>query len=983
MRQFILLSTIFTFIFLLNSCNSNETNEEKPAIGLVKYVNPFIGTGGHGHTFPGATMPFGMVQLSPDTRLEGWDGCGGYHFTDSIIYGFSHTHLSGTGIPDYGDVLFMPNSGKIYLNNGFNGKKGYSSKFKKENEKAEAGYYSVLMENKIRAELTSTLRAGMHQYTFPEGDSSHFILDLLHRDKVLDSEINILSDSEISGFRISSDWAAEQHIYFYAQFSKAFKSSGIAINEKIKAGLTNTKGKNLKAYFLFDTEENEKIILKVGISAVSIEGAKQNLQKEIPDFDFQKIKKQNQMAWEKQLSKIEVSGESIKDQKTIFYTALYHSMIAPNLFMDVDKNYRGMDKNIHKAIDYQHHTVFSLWDTYRATHPLFTIIEQKRTTDFIKTFLSQFEQGGRLPMWELAANYTNCMIGYHAIPVIADAYKKDIRDFDVQKAYNAMKHSANRDYEGLDLYRKYGFIPAEKEGSSVSKMLEYAYDDWCIAQMALELGNEKDFEIYTKRAQFYKNIFDKKTGFMRAKLHNRWFSPFDPSEVNYNYTEANCWQYSFYVPQDISGFMNLLGGKNALDKKLDQLFTTSSETSGRHQPDITGLIGQYAHGNEPSHHMAYLYNYVGKAWKTQEKVREILETLYWNNPEGLSGNEDCGQMSSWYVLSALGFYSVTPGSDVYAIGVPNFEEAKINLENGKSFIIKTLNLNPKNIYIQSAKLNGKKYDKSFIKHEDILNGGELIFEMGNTPNKAWASNEKNCPVTKIEKLPIVPVPFIAKGEKTFFDSIYVELGSIDSNSEIFFEIDSGFQVYEKPILLSETSNINFYTEKNGEKSAVLNSTFYKIPKNRKIEIKSEYANQYAAGGNLALIDFIRGNDNFQTGSWQGYEGQDLEFIVDLGESQGIKKLALGCLQDQNSWIWMPEMVEFSVSLDGEKFTSIGKIYNEIDEKADGGITFDFEQQTNTKARFIKVFAKSKMKCPEWHKGAGGKCWIFVDELIVE
>jgi predicted alpha-1,2-mannosidase len=672
------------FIIIFSSCKI-ETNKE-----ITDYVDTFIGTGGHGHTYPGASLPFGMVQLSPDTRIEGWDGCSGYHYSDNIVYGFSHTHLSGTGVGDYCDILFMPQLGGAKFNSGYetNVDNGYASRFSKKNEKTSPGYYSTYLDDyNIKVELTSSKRVGFHKYTYPKNKQQSIIIDLTHRDEVLESSIKIINDSTIAGMRKSRSWAQNQYIYFYARFSKKIINYKIALNDTIQENISEANNKNIKLIVNFDPTSTNTILSKVAISSVSIAGAKNNLGSEIQEWDFENIRKQAKKTWEKELQKIEIEGT--KKQKTIFYTSLYHSLLIPNLFMDMDGKYRGTGLKIHQANDFTNYTIFSLWDTYRATHPLFTIIEQKRTSDFIKTFLNQYKNGGQLPVWELAGNYTGCMIGYHSIPVIADAYVKGIRDFDINLAYNAMKHSAMQKHLGLDSYKKYGFIPGHLEHESVSKTLEYAYDDWCIATIAKDLNKTQDNKIFTKRAQSYKNIFDTKTGFMRAKNYGLWKYPFNPSEVDFNYTEANSWQYSFYVPQDVSGLIKLLGGNTNFVNKLDSLFLANPQTKGRTQADITGLIGQYAHGNEPSHHIAYLYNFAQKPWKTQEKVNKILNTLYTNKPDGLCGNEDCGQMSSWYILSSLGFYPVTPGSNIYIIGLPIHKKASINLENGNTFVIKS------------------------------------------------------------------------------------------------------------------------------------------------------------------------------------------------------------------------------------------------------------------------------------------------------
>ncbi|HLU51278.1 MAG TPA: GH92 family glycosyl hydrolase, partial [Flavobacteriaceae bacterium] len=667
--------------------------------------------------------------------------------------------------------------------------------------------------------------------------------------------------------------------------------------------------------------------ITIGISAVDEKGAQKNWHEEIGNKAFQEVYIDAQSTWETQLKKIVVESNN-DDYKTNFYTALYHTMIAPNLYQDVDGRYRGMDLEIHKTNDFEYYTVFSLWDTYRAAHPLYTLIEEDRTNDFINTFLAKYDEGGIMPIWDLSANYTGCMIGYHAVPVIADAYLKGIRGYDTEKALEAMKHSATRDKLGLKNYKEFGFIPVEEESESVSKTLEYAYDDWTIAQMAKAMNKTDDYKTYTERAQYYKNVFDPETQFMRGRFRNTWFAPFDPYEVNFNYTEANSWQYSFYVPQDISGFANLLGGKQGLETQLDKLFTAKTETSGRNQADITGLIGQYAHGNEPSHHMAYLYNFVNKPHKTQEKVHQILTELYTNAPDGISGNEDCGQMSAWYVFSSLGFYPVTPASNQYIIGTPLFDKATINLENGKQFTVVAENLSEENIYIESAILNGKPLLQSYISHETVMNGGELVFNMTNQPS-AWATQDSNIPKTAIEDHLIVPVPFIAKGDVAFKNSTEVVLENVDKEAVIYFALnDSDFKIYSEPITLSEPMLLKIYSEKNGVKSATAATQFHKINPDISIKLETEYANQYNGGGNDALIDGIYGTQDFRTGTWQGYHNTDLIATVDLGKETRVESIGMNFLKDQKSWIFLPSEVIFLGSKDGKAFKKIASFDTE-------------------------------------------------------
>ncbi|HEY9114572.1 MAG TPA: GH92 family glycosyl hydrolase, partial [Bacteroidales bacterium] len=588
--------TAFLFLILISLLSACD---KKTELREADYVDPFIGTGGHGHTFPGATVPFGMVQLSPDTRKDTWDGCSGYHYSDSTILGFSHTHLSGTGIGDYGDIRFMPTVGKLITNVGSPGKKGYASFFSHDREKAEVGYYAVYLESyDIYVALTATERAGFHHYRFPKTDSAHIVIDLLQSvitETILESEVNILSDHEIAGFRRTDGWSDNQYVYFYAEFSKPFESFGVVDDRLQVKGKNSLTGTKLQAFVNFSTKAGEDVFVKVGISAVDVEGAKNNLKTEIPGWNFDSTRYEAKQKWQKQLEKIQVKGGTM-EQKRTFYTALYHTMIAPNLYSDADHRYRGHDMQIHSDSSFNMYTVFSLWDTFRTLHPLFTIIERERSVDLINAMLDMYKHDGLLPVWELAANETNCMIGYHAVPVIVDAYRKGIRGFDAHLALEAMKASANANQFGLEEYRNKGYIPADREGESISRTLEYAYDDWCIAEMARMLGDEDTYREFTERAQYFKNLYDKESGFFRGKSNGSFVEPFDPTQVNFMLTEANTWQYNFFVPQDINTHIEMLGGDEAYAKKLDELFTTNAELTGRVQSDITGLIGQYAHG---------------------------------------------------------------------------------------------------------------------------------------------------------------------------------------------------------------------------------------------------------------------------------------------------------------------------------------------------------------------------------------------------
>jgi predicted alpha-1,2-mannosidase len=968
------------FFFLKTTLINSQTD-------FLPFVNPFIGTDAHGHTYPGAVAPFGMVQLSPDTRLDGWDGASGYHYSDSLIYGFSHTHLSGTGVSDYCDVLFMPFTGKVELEN-----KNYASSFKKSKEHAEAGYYSVFLEkDKIKAELTATERVGIHRYTFPKNrENGHLLIDLRHRDEVLSSQMTLVNNREIEGSRVSKSWAKEQHIYFVVRFSKAFNSSKILdMSLQPKEANPSVASKSIVGVFDFKPE-GEPLIVTVGISFVSIEGARKNLEKEANSFDFDEIKEQTQEKWRNQLQKIEVTGGT-KEQKTAFFTALYHTMIVPNIFNDVDGKYRGRDLKIHENPKHDVYSVFSLWDTYRACNPLYTLIEPRRTNDFIQTFLKQYKQGGLLPIWELGANETDCMIGNHAIPVIADAYLKGINDFDAEIALQAMIKSSNQDRLGLNFYKSLGFLPAEKESESVSKTLEYAFDDWCIAKMAEKMGKTDIANTYYVRAQNYKNLFDPSSGFFRAKNNSTWYVPFDPFEVNFNYTEANAWQYRFAAPQDIKGMMQLLGGAKAMETQLDLIFSAKTATTGRNQSDITGLIGQYVHGNEPSHHIAYLYNYVAQPHKTQQKVRQIMDEMYSEKPDGLSGNEDCGQMSAWLVWSALGMYPVAPANEGYAIGTPMFEKVVLHLENKQDLIITAPKVSSSNFYIKSAKLNGNDLQKSIISHETLLKGGKLDFEMSATPTSLWNKTE-NAPETSIPQSDFVAVPFIEKSEKVFLKSQIIALGNIDKEANIFYTLDGSIPSinstkYIKPFVLKKSSTLNAISVKGNTQSKVISADFLKSKTEiANVSYETQYNQMYDGRGERGLVDQLEGGTDFRNGDWQGFEGKNLDIVLDFGKKKAFKKVSVGFLQDHNAWIFLPLRIEIEVSDNGKDFKQIGSSKDLlINSNEEGTLVKNFEAilEKSQKARFVRVKGISLVDCPKWHKGVGYACWIMADEIKIE
>lgn len=959
----------------------------------TKYVDPLIGTGGHGHTYPGASLPFGMVQLSPDTRTDNWDACSGYHASDSSIIGFSHTHLSGTGCGDYGDIRMMPIAGDVQLNVGpiENTSAGYRSAFDPKEEVVAPAYYSVpLKDYGVLAELTATTRTGMHRYTFPEGKDAHLIIDLkesTRAEEILGSSIQFISDHEVVGVRRTSSWAANHPVYFYASFSQPFSSYSIYDHGEHKEEVEQLESDHIKAVIDFDSLQANQLIVKVALSAVSVDGAKANMEEENDEWNFDAVRQDGINAWNDKLTKVTVISDD-EDLKKIFYTALYHAYLSPDVFSDVDGRYLGHDQKIHEGEDHTQYTVFSLWDTYRAEHPLLSIMEPEATLDMVNSMLNIYQQSGKLPVWELAGNETNCMIGYHAVPVIYDAYVKGIDGFDAELAFEAMKASALQEEFGTSYMTKIGYVPGDKVGASVSRTLEYAYDDWCIAQMAKALGKEMDYEFFTQRAQSYKNIFDQETGFMRGKRNGGFAKPFDPNEVTFMLTEANTWQYNFYTPQDIQGLIDLYGGQHNFEAKLDEMFHTETVLSGRHQPDISGLIGQYAHGNEPSHHMAYLYDYIGKPWKTQRMVRRICKEMYTTAKDGYSGNEDCGQMSAWYVLSSMGFYPVTPGDSVMAIGSPVFDEVILHQDNGNNFMVKARNQSDENIYIQKAFWNGKPYNKSYIPISMILEGGELTFDMGPKPNREWGVEEGNYPTTRIDDHHIIAVPNIDAPARSFKGEMQVKLTHYDPDVEIRYTLN-GEKPYEHSTLYEGPINIDAKTQlraiacKKDGRSKEAQADFYKLPDDWKIKIITPYGGQYTAGGDMALIDGIKGSDNFTTGDWQGYWKSDMIIEIDMARTKPIKQITTGFLQDTPSWIWMPKEVVYEVAGPDKKWRTYAVVKSNTPERVEKAIRDYSSPEKSTKARYVRVSAKNFGNCPEWHPGHGLPVWIFADEINIK
>ena len=794
-------------LVLALSLSTNILAKRAPA----DFVNPLIGTGFHGHTYPGATVPFGAVQLSPDTRRGNWDACSGYHYDDSTMMGFSHTHLSGTGCIDLGDVLFRPTTQRVDIQSDYICPPAI---FSHQDEKVSAGYYSVLLKNEnIKAELTSTMHVGMHRYTFPKDKPATIVIDLAHlldNEKIYESSLQITEKNELVGMRKTGGWTDNQYVFFVVQFSKPFRKVQFLKDKTLVSAETKLTGTKLKSILNFDTTDGRPVVAKVGISIVSIENARKNLEQEVKDFDFDEVHKNAVKNWNNALSGFTVKS-SDKDDLVNFYTALYHSMVVPNTINDVNGEYRRHSMKIDRVPSGRtEYSTFSIWDTFRAWNPLMTLIDNKLVNDMINSYLNTYDDSGELPIWPLSAGETGTMIGYHSVSVIADAYMKGIRGFDAEKALKAMIASSEKNKKGADYYIKYGFIPSNIKKESVSCLLEFAYDDWCIARMAKAMNKEDVYNTYMKRSQNYINVFDGSTKFFRGKrMDGNWEQPFDPYVVSRDFTEATAWQYRYFVPHDVYGMTQQFGGKDEFLAALDSLFTANSELQGELQ-DITGMMGQYAHGNEPSHHIAYLYNYAGQPWKTQELTRKILSEMYNSTPQGIIGNEDCGQMSAWYIFSSLGFYPVCPGSNEFVFTSPLFEKSVIKLASGKKLTI--LANNPKNnIYIDEITLNGKEIKENFISYEQIMAGGVLKFTLTSKPNLSRGTGSESSPYSFTSE-PKVSIPYVNEDLNLFRDSIQVSFGTATPNAEIYFTIDGSeptkdSRLYHKPIMIDKTTRI--------------------------------------------------------------------------------------------------------------------------------------------------------------------------------
>lgn len=862
---------------------------------FTKYVNPFVGTDLHGHTFPAATAPFGMVQAGPDTRINGWDGCSGYHYSDSVILGFTHTHLSGVGCLDYGDILFMPVTGSQV-----------TSTFSHDKETATPGYYQVYLDQpKVNVRLAAGRRMAMHEYEYTAGTRREVYVDLHHRDRLLGCTLELVGDHAIKGWRQSRSWAKPQDVYFYAEFDSPIAGAEFADSATVRLRFADSQ---------------DKLRIKIGLSSVSCGNAKANLLAEKQDWDFEALRKATKESWNDWLSRIDMKSD--EETMRTFYSALYHCAIHPSLYSDANGEYRGLDRQVHKAEGFERYSVFSVWDVFRSTFPLYNMIARDYMPDFLKSMLSVYDEGGALPKWEISGYESGTMIGFNAVSVIADAYfKGTLPKEDLAAYYEAMKATAENSDPGHKLFCQYGFDPAGEDNESVSKTLEFAYDDWCIAMIAKELGKADDYAQYIRQAQYWKNVFDSGSGFMRPRELGGWAPEFDPTKVSSHFTEANSWQYSFFVPQDIAGHIDSFGGRDAYIAKLDSLFTASNDGIHEQLIDVDGLLGLYAHGNEPSHHVAYLYDFVGQPWKTQELTRRICKEFYSSAPDGLCGNEDCGQMSAWYVLSATGLYSLTPGSTTMALTTPIADKAVFKLGDGKKFSVKTDK--PGLTYIRTARLNGKPLYDAAIDFSSITGGGSLCLKTGSAASD--------------------------------FGIDPVRVPTIDSADRYDANFPAGFgQVKE------ETGEFTM-----------------------KASLQTEYVPSYSAGGPEGLIDGLHGKLNWRAGRWQGYKHEDVDVILDLLGTKEVDAVSAEFLQDMENYIWMPSEMLVYTSTDGENWVLAGTRRSDvaIDDAevqiADWKIGFEPRM-----ASHVRVVAHIFGEIPSWHRGYGDVGFTFIDEITV-
>ncbi len=969
-------------------------------------VDVFIGTGGHGHTHPAATRPFGMIQAGPDTRLTGWDGCSGYHHDDDTIHGFSQTHLSGTGVSDYGDVLLMPF--RWTDDADWTAAYPFAERFGHADERAAPGRYAVTLHGGIDVAIASGERVAAYRIAWPDGAPGLWI-DLDHRDAVSDWALRTEGDTAVVGHRVSDAWAEDQRVHFRLETDRPFQS-------------VRREGRRLALRF-DDARGTDVVHLRLAISAVDDAGAAANLAAEPAVRDFDALAADAERAWREALGRVTVAGGT-EAERRVFYTAAYHALLAPNRYVDADGRYRAMDGAVHRAEGFTPYTVFSLWDTYRAAHPFWALAFPERNADFLRSLLDDHDKGGYLPLWKLADHYTGCMIGYHAVPALADGLAKDLLPGEGPRALAAMVHAAERPVLGMPAYRRFGYIPADAEHESVSKTLEYAYDDACIAATARALAAaepggalpdgrswEALADTFARRAGAWRHLYDPVSGFFRARRNGGFVEPFDPAEVNGHYTEANAWHYAFAPVHDVPGHARLAAGEpgapgprpSRLARQLDALFDADPRTTGRAQADITGTIGQYAHGNEPSHAIPWLYAHLGQPWKTQARVRQVAETQYTDRPDGLCGNEDCGQMSAWYLFAASGFYPVAPGSTAYTLAAPLFDTVTWRLPGGAVLRLIGEGEGP---YVRAVTCRGEPWTRAWVDHAELLEGGDWVFTRSAEPVREWGVHDDPppplCPTDHV-----LPAPYADPAPRAFTGTLTVALRAADLRATIEYRRAAGepWQVYTGPLPITGDAELRFravpiqpgvglvpspeQVARFRQRDERLRLRF--VPPDAPADTTpaagrtsgTPWAAQYAAGGNDALIDGLRGGDDWRTGDWQGYEGRDVAMVLDLGERRWVSEAVLGGLQDENAWIFFPTEVRVAHSPDGRRWTEAGTATPPVAWSAPGIRTHDFRVPVGAPARYLRVTVRALGTCPPGHKGAGAPCWVFADELRAE
>ena len=994
-------------LFLAFSCQKNVL------INLTDYVDPMIGTGAHGHTFPGATTPFGMVQLSPSNDFKAWDWCSGYHYSDSIIKGFAHNHISGAGLSGLGDILLMPTMGKKTTKSGSDElvDESYRSRFSHKTENARAGYYKVTLDDyNIDVELTATTRSGFHKYTFNKAGEANIVIDPTHAimERATKTSIEIISNSEIKGFKqVAMGRGKSRFMYFSAKFSKPFKEAVITKNDTVSEN-TNLTSVKVKSYLTFNVEKGEEIEVSVTLSPIDYDGVEKNFKAEAEGKSFKNVLEETTNKWNEVLNKIIISETSSDAKKRTFYTAMYHSFISPNVISDVDGRY-AVEGTQYKSKNTQYSN-YSTWDTYRALHPLLTIIEQKETSKMINSLISRDTQAGvGQPVWELIGFDNACMIGYTTSSVIGDAVLKNIEGINYEDAFNSMyksafnltKHSAVYDVSGLKDYINYGYVTAET-GSSVSKTTEYNYHDFVIARVAEKLGKAAEAKAFYKRSIGYRPLFNAKDGYLYPVFSNGNMRKLDLStwdDLIPNYVSGNIWAYSTYTPHDMTGAIQLHGGKEKYAAWLDNIFSDTSELGGAQHVDISGFIGKYGHGDEPGHQMPYLYNYVGQPWKGQKHINEVVTTMYSDTPDGLINNEDLGQMSAWYIFSTLGFYPVSSADLSYQLGAPYYETATINLESGSTFTVKAINLSDDNFYVESVKLNGEIYNKTYIDHSDIMNGGTLEFTMTNIPNKTWGALDESTSIGLVSnEKPEVIVKATASPYDTnssfFFSGAHVaKLESNDAEAIIYYTTDGSqptiaSNTYKNPFQIKENCILKAIAVKNGlNMSKVYEKPLFKsvFPLLKegypKITMNSwSNPNFGKADGNM-LFDEITGSKSYGDAKWTGLK-DDFNIDLDLGQNQIIENTSVGLLTDIGSWIFPAESVQVYGGTSKENLKLIGKKTIQKQNDYPKEVNRHIIKLDKGKYRYLKIKINALGVAPEWHGAVGKKVWLFVDEIII-